>query len=81
MEHLQLFEKKISIEMFRGMFDNGLHNILYPNVDIAVRICLSVLPTNYLAEWIINYPKSEMCEERFNNFAILAIEPELLSSL
>lgn len=76
-----------AIDLLTFLRKNDLHTV-FPNVDIAYRMLLSIPISNCSAERsfsvlkrVKNYMRSTMKEERLNSLSIMHIESDVLLSL
>ncbi|XP_033229155.1 zinc finger MYM-type protein 1-like [Belonocnema kinseyi] len=77
--HDKQIQQKSPLELLRYLRGNDL-SCVFPNVEIAYRIFITIAVTNCSAEKK-NYLRSTMKEDRLNSLAILCFESELLRSL
>ena len=80
-------KKKTPINLLKWIKENEFQTI-YPNIDIALRMCVCTAVTNCSGERsfstlkrIKNYLRTTTSQERFNALALLNIENELLNSI
>ncbi|XP_046973656.1 zinc finger MYM-type protein 1-like [Vanessa cardui] len=80
-------ERKSAVSLLKWLRTEGLQTI-YPNVDIALRMCVCTPASNCTGERsfsclrrVKNYLRTTMTEQRLNDLALLNIEADFLSKL
>lgn len=88
-EHVEVNERKdltTPIKLLKWLRQEGLQSV-YPNVDIALRICVCIPATNCTGERsfsclrVKNYYRSKMIQDKLNDLAVLNIESDITISL
>lgn len=85
-EHVEVNEEKdltTPIQLLKWLRQEGMQSI-YPNVDIALRICVCTPATNCTGERsfsclqrVENFYRSKMTQDKLNDVAILNIESDI----